>query len=96
MSTLSKNCSKWREKLMSLEAMGKFDAFSGIFDLALYRQNASIWKEGSVSSHGHDSAEREDRAEGEGRNTPLILLAKLIWLLYRAARGAKRLILGNK
>lgn len=71
--------------------MWKFDSFSSIFDLATYRQNVSIWKKDFEAERGLGSVPR-----GKEDNTPLVLLAKAVWFLYRSVRKVKRLLVGQR
>lgn len=91
-------CSKCMRTLIPLEAMGKLEKFSGVFDLDVYHKNVWIWKNAFAASLGRDCMATGvmNYAKKKGMSVPSAISAKVVWFLYRAVRKVKRIVMGSK
>jgi hypothetical protein len=78
--------------LIPLEAMGKLDNFSVVFDIDTYKKNASHWKKMFRARKGTDSMETSimDYAKEKGMSVPNVGFSRVYRFGYRAVRKIKK------
>ena len=87
------HCEKCMWTLIPLEAMGKLNDFSQVFDIDVYKKNAMIWKNKFASAINKDSMETSvmSYARDKGMNTPTVIGGKITWFAYRVNRKIKKM-----
>lgn len=86
------NCEKCMWTLIPLEANGKLNNFSQVFDLDTYQKNSQRWKIRFMSRHGKDSMETSvmDYAIGKGLSAPTVSYAKASVFGQRVVRKIRK------
>lgn len=91
-------CEKCMWTLIPLEAMGKLDNFSGVFNIDIYKKNADLWKNKFLARTGKDSMETSvmKYAKKKGMKVPSVLGGKIRWFEHRTVQKAKKIIYRGK
>lgn len=85
------NCTKCMWTLIPLEAMGKLENFSDVFDIETYKKNAFRWKCYFMRNYGRDGMQTSiiDYVKAHGMKIPPRWASRTIWFMYRVARKLK-------
>ena len=85
------NCNKCMWTLIPLEAMGKLENFSEVFDIETYKKNAFRWKCYYLRNYGKDGMQTSiiDYVKARGMKLPPRWVARGILFMYRVLRKLK-------